>query len=56
MSLSTPVLEEKIRARDITVRAGDKVCSKTICLSLVRNEILAIIGPPEAAKPPSSDA
>jgi phosphate transport system ATP-binding protein len=50
MSLSTPVVEEKIRARDITVRAGDRILLETICLSLVRNEILSIIGPAGSGK------
>ncbi len=50
MSLSTPALEEKIRARDITVRAGEQVLLDTVCLSLLRNEILAIIGPAGSGK------
>ncbi len=50
MSLSTPALEEKIRARDITVRAETKVLLDNVCLSLVRNEILAIIGPAGSGK------
>jgi phosphate transport system ATP-binding protein len=50
MSLSTPALEEKIRARDITVRAGKKNLLEDVCLSLVRNEILAIIGPAGSGK------
>lgn len=50
MSLSTPALEEKIRARDITVRAGEKVLLDNVCLSLLRNEILAVIGPAGSGK------
>lgn len=50
MSLSAPPIEEKIRARDITVRAGEHVLLETICLSLVRNEILSIIGPAGSGK------
>ncbi len=50
MSLSTPALEEKIRARDITVRAGPKKLLDEICLSLVHNEILAVIGPAGSGK------
>ncbi len=50
MSLSTPPLEEKIRARDITVRAGEKTLLNEVCLSLLKNEILAIIGPAGSGK------
>ncbi|MBL0058768.1 MAG: phosphate ABC transporter ATP-binding protein [Elusimicrobia bacterium] len=50
MSLSTPPLEEKIRARDITVRAGEKLLLNDVCLSLLKNEILAIIGPAGSGK------
>jgi phosphate transport system ATP-binding protein len=50
MSLSTPALEEKIRARDITVRAETKTLLDNVCLSLVRHEILAIIGPAGSGK------
>lgn len=50
MSLSLPAMEEKIRARDITVRAGEKVLLDSVCLSLIRNEILAIIGPAGSGK------
>jgi phosphate transport system ATP-binding protein len=50
MSLSTPAIKEKIRARDLRIRAGDKVLLEEVCLSLMRNEILAIIGPAGSGK------
>lgn len=50
MSLSTPAIKEKIRARDLRIRAGEKVLLEEVCLSLMRNEILAIIGPAGSGK------
>lgn len=50
MSLSTPAIKEKIHARDLRIRAGEKVLLEEVCLSLMRNEILAIIGPAGSGK------
>lgn len=50
MSLSTPPLEEKVRARDLSVGAGSKKLLDDVSLSLVRNEILAVIGPAGSGK------
>jgi phosphate transport system ATP-binding protein len=50
MSLSTPAVKEKIRARDLRICAGEKVLLEEVCLSLMRNEILAIIGPAGSGK------
>lgn len=50
MSLSTPALKEKIRARQIRITAGDKALLEDVSLSLIQNEILAIIGPAGSGK------